>query len=190
MTAMYVIAGLGNPGTKYAHTRHNAGFDTIDILSKRYGIPMRHRRFKGIYGKGIIEGNKVILLKPQTYMNNSGDCIQPLCRHYKVDATSGLIVISDDISMAVGRLRTRKSGSAGGHNGLKSIIARFGHDNFIRIKIGVGDREAGEDLVKHVLGRVSGEDVETLKSIEERAADTVVAIMTEDVDHAISKYNC
>ena len=187
---MYVIAGLGNPGTKYAHTRHNAGFDTVDILSERYGIPLRRRLFKGLYGKGIIEGSRVILLKPQTYMNASGDCIQPLCRHYKVDTSSELIVISDDISMDVGRLRTRKSGSAGGHNGLKSIIARLGNDNFIRIKIGVGDRKEGGDLVKHVLGHVSGEDAKTLREIQERAADTVVAILTEGVDKAISKYNC
>jgi len=187
---MYVIAGLGNPGTKYAHTRHNAGFDTVDILSERYGIPLRRRLFKGLYGKGIIEGNKVILLKPQTYMNASGDCIQPLCRHYKVDTSSELIVISDDISMDVGRLRTRKSGSAGGHNGLKSIIARLGNDDFTRIKIGVGDRESGGDLVKHVLGRVSGEDAQKLREIQERAADTVVSILTEGADKAISKFNC
>ncbi len=187
---MYVIAGLGNPGTKYAHTRHNAGFDTIDILSNRYGIPLRRRLFKGLYGKGTIDGIRVILLKPQTYMNASGDCIQPLCRHYKVDTDNELIVISDDISMGVGRLRTRKSGSAGGHNGLKSIIAHLGSDGFTRIKIGVGDREAGGDLVKHVLGHVTGEDAQTLHTMQERAADTVVAILTEGVDKAISKYNC
>ena len=187
---MYVIAGLGNPGTKYAHTRHNAGFDTIDILSERYDIPLRRHLFKGLYGKGVIEGEKVILLKPQTYMNNSGDCIQPLCRHYKVDTGRELIVINDDISMGVGRLRTRKSGSAGGHNGLKSIIARLGNDSFIRIKIGVGDPGAGGDVVKHVLGHVTGEDAGTLREIEMRAADTAVAIMREGVDKAISKYNC
>jgi len=187
---MYVIAGLGNPGTKYAHTRHNAGFDTIDVLAKRYGISLRHRRFKGLYGKGTINGQKVILLKPQTYMNSSGDCIQPLCHHYKVDTTSDLIVISDDVSMDVGRLRTRKSGSAGGHNGLKSIISRLGNDEFIRIKIGVGDKKAGTDLADHVLSRVTGEDAGTLAEIRERAADTVTAIMSEGVDKAISKYNC
>lgn len=187
---MYVIAGLGNPGGKYEHTRHNAGFDTIDILSKRYDIPLKHKRFNGLYGKGIIEGQKVILLKPQTYMNNSGESIQPLCHHYKVDTTKELIVISDDISMDVGRLRTRKSGSAGGHNGLKNIIARLGNDQFIRVKVGVGDKEAGGDLVEHVLGRVRGADADKLAEIQERAADTCVAIMTEGADAAISKYNC
>ena len=187
---MYVIAGLGNPGKKYEHTRHNVGFDTIDVLSERYGIALRRHMFKGLYGKGIIDGHKVILLKPQTYMNNSGDCIQPLCRHYKVNTQEELIVISDDISMDVGRLRTRKSGSAGGHNGLKSIIARLGHDAFIRVKIGVGDREAGGDLVEHVLSRVTGEDAQTLADIRARAADAIVSILNEGADKAISKYNC
>jgi len=187
---MYVIAGLGNPGTKYEHTRHNVGFDTIDILSKRYNIPLKHRRFSGLYGKGKIEGKEVILLKPQTYMNLSGDCIQPLCHYYKVDTTTNLMVISDDISMDIGRLRTRKSGSAGGHNGLKSIIARLGNDQFIRVKVGVGDRAAGGDLVEHVLGRAKGEDATKLAEIEERAADTCVVIMTEGVDSAINQYNC
>jgi len=187
---MYVIAGLGNPGGKYEHTRHNAGFDTIDILSKEYNIPLKHKRFSGLYGKGRIDGKEVILLKPQTYMNLSGDSIQPLCHYYKVDTTRELIVISDDISMDVGRLRTRKSGSAGGHNGLKSIIARLGNDEFIRVKIGVGDRAAGGDLVDHVLGRVTGEDAKTLSEIEERAAQTCIAIMKDGADSAISRFNC
>lgn len=186
---MYVIAGLGNPGTKYEHTRHNMGFDTIDILSKKYDIPLRRHMFKGLYGKGIIEGQKVILLKPQTFMNASGDCIQPLCRHYKTDISNELIVISDDISMDVGRLRTRKSGSAGGHNGLKSIIERLGTDGFIRIKIGVGDRDGG-DLVGHVLGKPGKEDSEKIKEIQLRAADTAVMIITDGADAAINKYNC
>ena len=187
---MYVIAGLGNPGGKYEHTRHNAGFDTIDVLAKRYNIALKHKRFNGLYGKGKIDGQEVILLKPQTYMNLSGDCIQPLCHYYKVDATTNLIVISDDISMDIGRLRTRKSGSAGGHNGLKSIIARLGNDNFIRVKVGVGDRAAGGDLIEHVLGRVKGEDADKLTEIQERAADTCVEIINNGVDSAINKYNC
>ena len=187
---MYVIAGLGNPGEKYEHTRHNAGFDTVDILAKEYGIKLKYARFHGLYGKGIIEGQKVILLKPQTYMNNSGECIQPLCAYYKVDTASQLIVISDDISMDIGRLRTRKAGSAGGHNGLKSIIAHLGNDSFIRIKVGVGDRELGDDIIDHVLGRVSGKDAVILKDIQEKAAAASVCIMREGVDKAINKYNC
>lgn len=187
---MYIIAGLGNPGSKYDHTRHNAGFDTIDILAKRYDIKLKYKKFNGLFGKGVIEGQKVILVKPQTYMNNSGECLQPLCAHEKVDPTKELIVISDDISMDVGRLRTRKSGSAGGHNGLKSIIARLGTDGFIRVKVGVGDKAAGTDLADHVLSRVRGEEAETLKDIEERAADTCETILKDGVDIAISKYNC
>ena len=187
---MYVIAGLGNPGKKYEHTRHNAGFDTIDILAKRYDIKIKWSKFHGLYGKGIIAGEKVILLKPQTYMNNSGECIQPLCHHYKVDTTTQLIIVSDDISMDVGRLRTRKSGSAGGHNGLKSIIAHLGNDQFIRIKVGVGDKAAGTDLADHVLSRVRGEDATILETIENRAADTAVCIIKEGADKAINMYNC
>jgi len=187
---MLVIAGLGNPGGKYDHTRHNAGFDVIDILAKEYDIKLKWAKFHGLYGKGIIEGQKVILLKPQTYMNNSGECIQPLCHHYKVDTTKDLIVISDDISMDVGRLRTRKAGSAGGHNGLKSIISRLGHDNFIRIKVGVGDKKAGTDLADHVLSRVSGTDATVLKETQEKAAKTAVCIITDGVDTAINKFNC
>jgi len=187
---MYVIAGLGNPGGKYDHTRHNAGFDTIDILADKYGIKLKWARFHGLYGKGVIEGQKVILLKPQTYMNNSGECIQPLCAHYKVDSTKELIVVSDDISMDIGRVRTRKSGSAGGHNGLKSIIARLGTDEFIRIKVGVGDKAAGADLADHVLSRVSGTDAQTLNEAQKKAAAAAVTILTDGPDKAINMYNC
>lgn len=187
---MYVIAGLGNPGRKYEHTRHNAGFDTIDILAKEYNIKLKTAKFHGLYGKGVIEGEKVILLKPQTYMNNSGECIQPLCHHYKVDTSSQLIVVSDDISMDVGRLRTRKSGSAGGHNGLKSIIAHIGNDNFIRIKVGVGDKAAGTDLADHVLARVVGTELDKLKEAQIKAAKAAVCIITDDADKAINMYNC
>lgn len=187
---MFVIVGLGNPGGKYDHTRHNAGFDVIDMLAKEYDIKLKWARFHGLYGKGVIEGQKVILLKPQTYMNNSGECIQPLCHHYKIDTTSELIVVSDDISMDVGRLRTRKSGSAGGHNGLKSIISRLGHDNFIRIKVGVGDKKAGADLADHVLSRITGPDAQKLKEAQEKAVKAAICIMLEGADVAINKYNC
>lgn len=187
---MYIIAGLGNPGKKYDHTRHNAGFDAIDVLASRYDIPIRRHLFRGLYGKGIISGEKVVLLKPQTYMNASGDCIRPMCRHFKTDPTSELIVISDDISMAAGRLRTRKSGSAGGHNGLKSIIAALGTEDFIRIKIGVGDKAEGGDLIDHVLGRPTGEDREKIADMETRAADAAVMIITDGPDTAINRYNC
>lgn len=187
---MFVIAGLGNPGSKYEHTRHNAGFDTIDVLARKYDIKLKYAKFHGLYGKGVIDGVKVILVKPQTYMNNSGECLQPLCAYAKVDTTKELIVISDDISMDIGRLRIRKSGSAGGHNGLKSIIERLGNDQFIRVKIGVGDRAKGEDLVDHVLGRVKGEDADVLNGIEERAADAIVSIMKDGPDKAINGFNC
>ena len=187
---MYIIAGLGNPGGKYEHTRHNAGFDVIDLLAEEYGIKLKYAKFHGLYGKGIIEGQKVILVKPQTYMNNSGECLQPMCHHYKVDSTSELIVISDDITMDVGRLRIRKSGSAGGHNGLKSIIARLGNDQFIRVKVGVGDRAGGDDLIEHVLGRVSGDDAVKLKETQSKASKSIVSIITEGPDKAINKFNC
>ena len=186
---MFLVAGLGNPGKEYQGTRHNVGFMAADEIYRRFTFGEFRSKFQAFIADGEIAGEKVLLLKPQTFMNASGDCIQPLCRHYKVDTTSQLIVISDDISMDAGRLRTRKSGSAGGHNGLKSIIARLGSEEFTRIKIGVGDRTHG-DLVDHVLGRPKGGELDRIREIQKRAADCAVMIITDGADAAINKYNC
>ena len=149
---MYIIAGLGNPGKKYEGTRHNIGWQVVDELADKHGIRIMESRFRGLVGKGAIGGEKVLLLKPLTYMNLSGESIAEAVRFYKLDAATQLIVISDDISLDVGQLRMRKKGSAGGHNGLKNIIAHLGSEEFMRIKIGVGDKPAGADLVDYVLG--------------------------------------
>ena len=136
---MYIIVGLGNPGKEDENTRHNIGFDVIDTLAEAERISVLEKKHRAIIGKGIVAGEKCILCKPVTYMNLSGESVRELVDYYKVDEMTNLIVISDDISLPVGQLRVRKKGSAGGHNGLKNIIAHLGHDSFVRIKVGVGE---------------------------------------------------
>ena len=143
---MYIIVGLGNPGREYAGTRHNIGFDVIDRLAEEEHMNVLEKKHKAIIGKGYVAGQKVILAKPQTYMNLSGESIRELVDYYKVDETCELIVISDDISLEVGQIRIRKKGSAGGHNGLKNMIAHLGHDQFLRVKMGVGEKPEDYDL--------------------------------------------
>ena len=141
---MYIIAGLGNPGREYENTRHNAGFASLDALAKRHGIELTTRKFQALTGSGYIDGQKVLLVKPQTYMNLSGESLRAACDFFKVDPEDGLIVIYDDISLAPGQLRVRKKGSAGGHNGIKNIIAQLGTQNFLRVKVESGkSRQAG-----------------------------------------------
>ena len=164
---MYIIAGLGNPGKKYEGTRHNIGWQVMDELADKHRIRIMESRFKGLVGKGVIGGEKVLLLKPLTYMNLSGESIGEAVRFYKIDETSRLIVVSDDISLDVGQLRMRKKGSAGGHNGLKNIISHLGSEEFMRIRIGVGDKPAGSDLVDYVLGSFSKEEKKILDETKE-----------------------
>ena len=186
---MYIIAGLGNPGAKYAGTRHNVGFDTIDILADKYGIALDFEKHKAVCGKGVIEGNKVLLVKPQTFMNLSGESIQQIVSYYKVDPNEELIVLSDDIDLDVGRIRVRPKGSAGGHNGLKNIIALLGTDGFARVKIGVGAKPKGWDLADWVLGHFEKEDQDTIRDSKTRAADAVVCIMNDGTDRAMNQFN-
>ena len=186
---MYLIAGLGNPGKQYEKTRHNMGFDTIDELIDRHNIPGSGIQHKAMYGKGVIGGQKVILAKPLTYMNLSGDSISEIVNYYKIDPETELIVIYDDIDLDPGQIRIRKKGSAGGHNGMKSIIARTGTQNFYRIKVGVGAKPAGWDLAAHVLGRFSSEEREEVDQAIKEAADAVELILTEGIDAAMNKFN-
>ena len=185
---MYIIAGLGNPEKKYDNTRHNIGFRIIDALADRHGIQFDINKHKGLCAKGVIEGEKVILVKPLTYMNLSGECIRAVCDFYKVEPEQ-VIILFDDISLDVGKLRIRKKGSAGGHNGIKSIIAHLGSDNFPRLKFGVGDKPAGGDLVDHVLGRFSKEDEDKAASGIEKACDAVECMISQGIDAAMNKYN-
>ena len=186
---MYIIVGLGNPTKEYAHTRHNVGFDTIDKIADRHGIAVLEKKHKAVYGRGYIEGQKVILAKPQTFMNLSGESVRSLIDYYKVDEETELIVIYDDISLEPGQLRIRKKGSAGGHNGIKNIISHLGHDTFVRIKVGVGEKPKGYDLADYVLSRFAKDEVSAMEDAFERAADAVEVIITGGPDEAMNRFN-
>lgn len=186
---MFIIAGLGNPGREYENTRHNVGFATIDILSDKHGISLSEEKHKGLYGKGIIAGEKCVLLKPLTYMNLSGECIRELADYYKTDTRSELIVISDEVSLDVGNIRVRPKGSAGGHNGLKNIIQMLGHDEFTRVRIGVGNKPREYKLVDYVLGHFQGDDIPVIADSYKLAADACESIISEGVQEAMNKYN-
>lgn len=185
---MFLIAGLGNPGVEYAATRHNIGFDMITYLSDRYDIPMRKKENKAVVGKGMIEGQKVLLAMPQTYMNNSGESIRALTEFYKL-AQEDILIMYDDISLDVGQIRVRKKGSAGGHNGIKSIISHLGTQEFARIKIGVGGKPEGGDLVNHVLGRFAPEEDGILRDVFALADEALRAILTEGPASAMNLVN-
>ena len=184
---MFLIVGLGNPEKKYDKTRHNIGFDTIDALADKYNISMNEKKHKALCGTGVIDGVKVLLAKPQTYMNLSGDSVAEIVNFYKIDPEEEMIVIFDDISLAPGNIRVRKKGSAGGHNGIKSIIARTGTQNFMRIKVGVGEKPAGWDLADHVLGHFSREDRALVEDAIKDAEAAAVLMMQGQVDKAMNE---
>ena len=186
---MYIIAGLGNPGQKYEGTRHNIGFQVLDELAKKHDIKILESKFKGLMGKGMIQGQKVILLKPLTYMNLSGECIGEAAGYFKIDETAELIVVADDISLDVGQIRIRKKGSAGGHNGLKDIIAHLGHETFIRVRMGVGDKPAGYNLADYVLGHFKKEEEELLSESRKNAVLAIETIISDGPDKAMNLYN-
>ena len=185
----FIIAGLGNPGDKYAHTRHNMGFDAIDVLAGRHGIVLNRKKCRGIYGKGTIAGQSVLLVKPQTYMNLSGECLAPLAQYYKSDPAQKLIVLCDDIHLEPGHIRVRAKGSAGGHNGLKNIIAQTGTDSFARIRIGVGAQREDDGLVGYVLGHLSREEQEQTAEALEHAADAAELILAGKTQEAMNRFN-
>ena len=186
---MYIIVGLGNPGKEYQNTRHNIGFDVIDEIAERNNIAMGEKKHKAIIGKGFVAGQRVILVKPQTFMNLSGESVRDAIDFYKVDEKTELIVISDDISLDVGQIRIRKKGSAGGHNGLKNIILHLGHDEFQRVKMGVGEKPKGYDLADYVLGHFSKEEREIMDESSGRAAKAIEVMLTEGADAAMNLYN-
>lgn len=186
---MYIITGLGNPGKEYEGTRHNAGFMAIDHLADKYQISMDTRKHMAYLGKGIINGQKVILAKPQTYMNLSGESIRSLVDYYKIDPEEELIVLYDDISLDPGNIRIRAKGSAGGHNGIKNIIAHLGTQEFPRIKMGVGDKPPRMDLADYVLSRFSKEDREKMEQAFKDAAEAVEVMITEGADAAMNRFN-
>ncbi|MCR4693746.1 MAG: aminoacyl-tRNA hydrolase [Pseudobutyrivibrio sp.] len=185
---MFLIVGLGNPGEKYAGTRHNVGFETIDAMANDYSIPVTHKEHKGLVGKGVIDGQKVMLVKPQTFMNLSGECVFELTEYYGVDPTSELIVVSDDVSLSTGNIRIRKKGSAGGHNGLKNIIGLLDTDQFARVRVGVGSCQDG-DMISHVLGRYSKEDRERVDYAIDKAKGAIKLLLAGEMEEAMNKYN-
>lgn len=186
---MYIIAGLGNPGQKYEGTRHNIGYRVLDELAKKYDINILESKFKGLIGKGMIQGEKAILIKPLTYMNLSGECIGEAVSYFKIDETAELIVVADDINLNVGQIRIRKKGSAGGHNGLKNIILHLGSENFIRVRMGVGDKPVGYDLADYVLGHFKKEEEELLSESKNNAVLAIETIISEGPDQAMNLYN-
>ena len=186
---MFIIAGLGNPTSQYEGTRHNIGFDVMDAQAEKYNISISEKKHKALCGKGVIEGEKVLLVKPQTYMNLSGESIAEILNYYKVDAEEDFLVVFDDISLAPGNIRIRKKGSAGGHNGIKNIIAMTGTQNFKRIKVGVGEKPKGWDLADYVLGRFPDEDRKKVNDAIEDAIGAVSMILRGETDQAMNCYN-
>ncbi|MCH1981654.1 aminoacyl-tRNA hydrolase [Ruminococcus sp. OA3] len=187
---MYIIVGLGNPTRQYEHTRHNVGFDVIDYLIDTYRIPYSGVGHKAMYGRGMIGSQKVIVAKPVTYMNLSGESVRELTNYYKIDPEHELIVIYDDVSLAPGQIRIRKKGSAGGHNGIKNIIAQLGTQNFMRVKIGVGEKPEGWDLARYVLGHFPDDERKMVDEAIERTAKAVELMLQGEVDKAMNEYNC
>ena len=186
---MYLIVGLGNPGREYHKTRHNVGFEALDELITAYRISGPLSKFKAMIGKGMIGAEKVIAAKPMTYMNLSGEAVRAIVDFYKIDPETELIVISDDVDLEPGRLRIRKSGSAGGHNGLKSIIQHLGTEKFLRIRIGVGGKKAGWDLADHVLGKFPEEERPLVDEALKKAAEAAACVVTDGPDIAMNRYN-
>lgn len=186
---MYIIVGLGNPERKYDGTRHNIGFSAVTALADANNISIDTKKHKALIGKGVIAGQKVILAEPLTYMNLSGESVRELVDYYKISPSEELVVIYDDVALEAGRLRIRAKGSAGGHNGIKSIISHLGSQEFYRIRIGVGEKPAGWDLADYVLGRFPKEEEPIIRDALERAADACSVIMTQDINAAMNQFN-
>lgn len=186
---MFIVVGLGNPTKEYEGTRHNVGFAVIDKLADKYNIDVTTKKHRAYIGKGMIEGQKVILAKPQTFMNLSGESVRSLLDYYKIDETEELIVIYDDISLDVGQLRIRAKGSAGGHNGIKNIIAHLGGQVFPRIKVGVGEKPPKYDLADYVLGHFGKAEQEKMDEGFDDAIKAVAQIVSGDIESAMNQFN-
>lgn len=185
---MYLIVGLGNPEEEYSGTRHNMGFDTINQICDKYNIKIIKSKFNGLYEKCNIEGNEVILLKPQTYMNLSGICIREFANFYKIPP-SNVLIIYDDMDIDVGKIKIRKKGNAGSHNGMKSIVENLGTTEFPRIRIGIGKPMQNEDKIKYVIGKLSNKTKEELKEGTTKATEAVDQILKNGIDAAMNKFN-
>ncbi len=186
---MYIIVGLGNPGLQYDKTRHNVGYMAVTCLADMEGINISGEEHKSVVGKGRIEGEKVILALPLTFMNLSGEAVQKLVHYYKIDPESELIVVYDDIDLPPGKIRIREAGSAGGHNGMKNIIKLLGTDKFTRVRIGVGEKPKGWNLADHVLSRFPKEEESIMDSAVKDACEAIKMIISSDVPSAMNKFN-
>ena len=185
---MYLIIGLGNPESEYSNTRHNMGFNTINEISKKYGVEVNKSKFQGLNENVIIEGKKAILIKPQTYMNLSGNCVKEYINFYKVEKEN-IIIIYDDMDIEPGQIKIRKKGSAGGHNGMKSIIQMLGTEEFPRIRIGIGRPEHNGDEINYVIGAIPQEEIPKLNEGIEKAKEAVIEILKNGIDSAMNKFN-
>lgn len=185
---MYIIIGLGNPEEDYSNTRHNMGFNVINKIAKQYEIEVSKNKFKGLYGSGIIEGEKVILLKPQTFMNLSGESIKEILQFYKIEVEQ-IIVIYDDIDIKPGTIKLRKTGGPGTHNGMKSVVHELNTQNFKRVRVGIGMPENKEDLIEYVIGAIPEEEKEKLEKGTELAKEAVIEIIKNGMDIAMNKFN-
>ncbi len=184
---MYLIVGLGNVGNKYNLTRHNIGFEVIDLLSDKYDIDINKKKFKGSYGSGIIKGKKVILLKPETYMNLSGECVRPFMEYYDIDIEN-LFVIYDDVELPLGKLRIRKFGSSGTHNGMKSIIKNLSSDKFPRFRLGIG-KDENMNLADFVLSKFREEEIEDVKTLCVKTEGAISKALEEDINSSMNEFN-
>lgn len=185
---MYLIVGLGNPEQEYGNTRHNMGFDTINKLSEKYNIDVSKNKFQGLYGKGEIEQEKIILLKPQTYMNLSGICIKQFVDFYKIEQEK-ILVIYDDMDIEPGKIKIRKKGSSGGHNGMKSIIHELGTEEFQRIRIGIGKPIGYQDKINYVIGKIPEKEISELEKGVDKAEEAVIEIIKNGIDIGMNKFN-
>ena len=185
---MFLIVGLGNPEPEYSRTRHNMGFDVINALSKKYDIEVEKKGFKSLYGSGVIENNKVILCKPQTYMNLSGEALIEIMNFYKINKND-LLIIYDDIDTNLGTIKIRKKGSSGGHNGIKSLISVLGSEEFNRIKIGTGTPNDKNNLIEYVIKKVSIQEYEELQKGIEKATEATIEYIKNGIDTAMNKFN-
>ena len=186
---MYIIVGLGNPDKRYMNTRHNIGFDVIDAIAEKNDIVVGEKKHKAVIGKGIVAGQKAVQVKALTYMNVDGESVRSVICVYKVDEKGGWVVISDDVSLDMGQIRIRKRGSDGGHNGLKNIIMHLGHDVFIRVRMGVGEKPPRMDLADYVLGHFSAKEREVMNEGARTATIAIETIIAEGPDAAMNRYN-
>lgn len=185
---MYLIVGLGNPEEEYNRTRHNMGFHAINKIAEKYNLEIKKNKFQGLYENALIENQKVIFVKPQTYMNLSGKCVKEFVEFYKIESDK-ILIIYDDMDIEPGKIKIRKKGSSGGHNGIKSIIEELGTEEFSRIRIGIGKPQYKNDKINYVIGEIQEEDIEKLEEGVDKAKDAVIEILKNGIDTAMNKFN-